>query len=66
MIFDPVPSATQAAEPVISTPAANPVANPIGAIRDAVEGSVVIPGAEGASNSAKPVVDPTAFVIKSN
>ena len=31
----------------------------------ATEGSVVVPGAEGASNGAKkPVVDPTAFVIK--
>lgn len=57
VIYDPIPSATDAVEPVISTPA-------VPAIPEATEGGIVIPGAEGASNGAKPVVDPAAFVIK--
>ena len=56
VIYDPIPSATDAVEPVISTPA-------VPAVPEA-EGGIVIPGAEGASNGAKPVVDPAAFVIK--
>ena len=55
MINDPVPVDTSV-QPVISTPA--------DIIPEATEGSIVIPGAEGASNGVKPVVDPAAFIIK--
>ena len=57
VIYDPVPS-TQTVEPAVSTP--------VSIVPEATEGSVVIPGTKGARNGSGPVVDPSAFVIKSN
>ena len=68
VIYDPLPTSS---EPIISTPsdilpsASDVLPSASDIVPAATEGSVVVPGAEGASNGAKkPVVDPTAFVIK--
>ncbi len=64
VIYDPVSPSTTVqptvpAEPIISSPS--------DIVPEATEGSVVVPGTDGASNGTrKPLVDPSAFVIKSN
>lgn len=62
VIYDPLPSTV--AEPV--SPPANILPSASDIVPTATEGSVVVPGAEGASNRARPVVDPDAFVINAN
>ena len=59
----PVYSNTMETSPPVQVQPAQPV-QPV-ALPEATEGSVVVPSADGA-NLRRPVVDPSAFVIRGN
>ena len=64
MIDATAPEPTPNIEPAPKAP--SPVDKPIPALPEATEGSVIVPGADGANNIFRPIVDPNAFVIGNN